>query len=255
MKFNFTKFLLFSALAVTLGASSCEKDPEPNTETGNVELGIQSTVGGDNLAIESTTYNADSAPEGFRLSRISFFLSDIRLVQIQDGRALETELSEVAYFNMGTSGFDSNVFENIPTGDYTSLRFNFGLTEEQDMTTPDEYAPTHPLGQTAEYWVDWGNYIFAKIEGKTDTIPDGQPRFEAPFVFHVGVAADNTRPGEIAINLPVSNGANELTLEFDVSTLMRLNQANELPLTEFDHGGRFAEQIVTSALSAFSAAE
>lgn len=242
--------------AIVLGFVACDDDDViQNTDSGNVELSIQGVVGGENLAMESATYNATSAAEGFRLSRISFFLSDLRLVEMRDGQALETPLAEVAYFNMGPSGIDSEIFENIPSGDYTALRYNFGLTEEQDMTTPDEYASTHPLGQTAEYWVDWGSYIFAKIEGKTDTLIDGVERFEAPFVFHVGVAADNTRPGEIAINLPLRSGSNDLSLNFDVSTLMQLNRTNELPLTEFDHGGRFAGQIVSDAISAFRLAE
>jgi len=210
---------------------------------------------GEDLAIDSKTYNATGAAEGFRLSRISFFLSDIRLVELRNGQALETPLAEVAYFNFGPSGVDSEIFDNIPTGDYTSIRFNFGLTAEQDMTTPADYATTHPLGNTSEYWVDWNSYIFAKIEGKTDTMPDSIERFDGAFVYHVGVAADNTRSGEVAVNLPLRAGSNDLSLDLDVATLMSLNTANELPLTDFIHGGPLMGQISSSAVSAFSAAQ
>jgi len=123
------------------------------------------------------------------------------------------------------------------------------------MTTPADYATTHPLGNTAEYWVDWNSYIFAKIEGKTDTMPDSIERFDGSFVFHVGVAADNTRPGEVAINLPLEAGMNDLSLDLDVATLMQLNTSSELPLTEFIHRGPLMGQISNSAISAFSVAQ
>ncbi|MFK8057200.1 MAG: MbnP family protein [Saprospiraceae bacterium] len=256
MKPTFIKLLPLVALTFLLGLSACgDDDPTPSGDLGNVELSIQGMVAGDNLALESATYDANSAEEGFRLSRLSFYLSDLRLVEVRDGVSFETPLSEVLYFNLGPSGIDSKGLVNIPAGDYTSLRYNFGLTAEQDMTSPDDYASTHPLGRTAEYWVQWESYIFAKIEGKADTLADGVARFEEPFVFHVGVAADNAKAGELAINFPVRAGDNDLSLEFDVSELMKLNKSNELPLTSFDHGNVFASQIVSSAITAFSVAE
>ncbi len=247
-------FVVF--LSLILGASSCgDDDLEPTLGIGSIELSIQGELAGDDLTLESRTYDASGAAEGFRMSRLSFFLSDLRLVELRDGQSFETPVADVAYFNLGPSGLDSEVFDTIPSGDYTSLRFNFGLTEEQDMTSPADYATTHPLGEPAEYWANWESYIFAKIEGKTDTLPDNQERFDASFVFHIGVSAENARPGEIPINLPVRGGINELKLNLDVAELMQLNTANELPLTKFIHGGPLTEQIPTSAVAALSTAE
>ncbi len=245
--------LLFTSM---VGFAACgEDDIQATTSLGSVELTIQGELQGEELALESNTYDAAGAAEGFRLTRLSFFLSDLRLVEVKDGQSLETPLADVAYFNLGPSGLDSEVFDTIPAGDYTSLRFNFGLTPEQDMTTPSDYATTHPLGESAEYWHDWESYIFTKIEGKSDNNADGVERFDDSFVFHIGVSAENARPGEIAIDMPVRGGSNDLVLDFDVATLMQLNTANEIPLTQFVHGGPLTSQIPTSAVSALSAAE
>ena len=256
MKFSFRYVVLPLFLSVLVGFSACGDDEVvATTNLGSVELIIQGELQGENLALESQTYDAAGAIEGFRLTRLSFFLSDLRLVEVRDGQSFETPIADVAYFNLGPSGLDSEVFDTIPAGDYTSLRFNFGLTAEQDMTNPSDYSTTHPLGESAEYWHDWESYIFTKIEGKSDNLEDNQERFDDSFVFHIGVSAENAKAGEIAIDMPVRGGSNDLVLNFDVATLMQLNTADEIPLTQFIHGGPLTDQIPSSAISAFSAAE
>lgn len=156
----------FIAVWATLLLLSCTKDKE-----GQLDLVIklkyqdQALIVGDDYAF----------PDGrmIEFSRVSFYTSDMYL-----GDHL---LSEVAFLKPtddhknASSAETGQVlnFENIPSGKYSSLRANIGLTANQNATIPANYTSDHPLAKPGEYWNAWDSYIFVKVEGNFDSNDDG----------------------------------------------------------------------------------
>ena len=225
-----------------------------------VEVTFQGMVGDEALALESVTYPAPGVAEGFRVSRLSFFLSEVELISETDAGELGTDVAEVAYVELGADGLATLRFEGVPVGQYTGLRFNLGLTEEQDAQTPVDFAPGHPLADPAEYWVDWGSYVFLKVEGRSDTLADGRARFDQGFVYHVGKAAENTRRLEVRAPIYVSGETTGVVgpdgsaaVSVDVEELLGLRGAEPLSIVgAADHQNGAAARLMDNAARAFT---
>ncbi len=244
---------LLCAAALVFGA--CEdKTPVEDATSGELRLSIGGSVLGESFGLEPKTYEAQEVAEGYRFTRVSMFLSDLRLVEVAGTESLETELAEVAYFELGDADDQELTFSDVPAGKYTALVFNLGLTPEQDAQEPSDFASSNPLSKSSEYWRDWGSYIFLKIEGKSDTLADGVERFDAPFVYHVGEAAENTREITVPIELDANAGTDVVNIRLDAARLLGLGTPTPLSLKGVaDHRNKAAERIMENAATAFQA--
>ena len=253
-------WLFLLPVAAALSCSACDDDDLGSTLTSApVALELQGVVGAADLALESVTYEAPGVAEGFRVSRLSYFLSEVELLSGTDAGELGTDVAEVAYVEHDARGRATVALEDVPVGEYVGLRFNLGLTEEQDAQQPVDFAPGHPLADPSEYWVDWGSYVFLKVEGRADTLDDGVARFDQGFVYHVGRAAENTRRLEVRLPISVSGetggvvgpGA-EVALTVDLGELLGLRSSAPLSVTGVaDHQNDAAAKIMDNAARAF----
>ena len=252
-----TPLLPTAALALAaLSLAACDSDdPQDNDLASSTTLEIrwEGTVDGAPLAIESEAYPAPGNVESFRLTRGSFYVSDVRLVEVAEGRELETEIADVLYFLMEPRGVAATAVPDVPVGEYSAVRFRLGLNAEQDATTPADYASTHPLGRESEYWADWGSYIFLKMEGRTDTLADGVDRHTASFTYHVGKSAELAREIELALPIQVGPGAAGLALGIDFGRLLGLGTSEPLPFVGVaDHRNGLAPQIMNRAAASIT---
>ena len=241
-------------LAISLLWSCDDADPVQDTENTDLTLSIQAFMGTQGpLELESRTYNAPSVEEGFRVSRLSYYLSEIQLFQTTpNGQDLATDIGEIAYVNFSPDGTADVVFENVPVGDYDRLGFRLGLTAEQDETVPNDYAADNPLGRDSEYWFDWGSYIFLKAEGRADTLVDNQARFDTPFTYHVG--RSGTLGRDIRIDYPVtlSTSSAALAINFNAAQLLGLGEPDGVKLRGgLDHANMEALPMMDRAATAF----
>ena len=239
-------------VAVLTSAASCDDEPEITVGSAPLVLRFDGTVAGAPLALESQTYQAPSAPEGFRLSRLSFFVSEVALLSAGPAGALVTDVSEVEYVEFGPDGSADLRLAGVPTGEYTGLRMRLGITAEQDAQQPKDFAAGSPLARAEEYWVDWGSYVFLKLEGKTDTLVDARPRFDQPFIYHLGRAAEHSRTVELPVSFRVADGTGaEVPLRVDVADLLGLTGANPLPVNgAIDHRNEFAPRLMDNFVGA-----
>ena len=249
-----SKLYYFLPFAAALATVACDDDePLATGATADVTVAFRGTVGQDALALESSTYEAPGVPEGYRLSRVSFFVSEVELITETPGGELGTDVAEIGYVELGPSGEGRLDLAGVPNGEYGGLRFTLGLTEEQDALQPRDYAADHPLADASEYWVDWGSYIFLKVEGRSDTLVDGRARFDQTFVYHVGKAAEFAREIEVRMPFAVGGDAAELLVDLDVETLLGLRGAEPLSLTgASDHQNAAAGRIMANAGRAFT---
>ncbi len=243
-----------ATILLLVGFVGCKDDETPN-QLGSAQLEVDFTgmVGTAPLALESVTYAAPGVAEGFRLTRLSFFLSDIQLLTDVGAGELKTDVAEVAYLELGPNGRAALEVADVPVGNYTGIRFNLGLTPEQDALQPKDYAPAMPLAKSSEYWVDWGSYIFLKIEGKVDTLADGKARFDHGFVYHVGKSAEYTQRITVTTPFEVSATGAELPLRVDLSQLLGLEGSDPLSLKRaMDHRNTAARRLMDNAKGAFT---
>ena len=240
-------------LAVLVACAACDDDEVVATGmTSDLTVEFEGVVGDAPLALEAETYDAAGVAEGFRISRLSFFVSDVELLSETADGELGTDVADIGYVDVGLDGTGELSLSGVPNGEYVGLRFNLGLTDEQDALQPADFAVGHPLSEPAEYWVDWGSYIFLKVEGRADTLADGNARFDQGFVYHVGKAAEYTRRLDIRMPISVAGGASATGITVDVETLLGLRSAEPLSLTgAADHRNTAAERIMANAGSAF----
>ena len=249
-----SKLRLLCPLLALLSCAACNDDePLATTGTTDVEVTFAGMVGTEPLAIESKTYEAPGVAEGFRLSRVSFFLSGIQLLSDAGQGELVTDVAEVAYLELGSDGKATLQLKDVPQGNYTGIEFNLGLTPAQDALQPKDFAPGTPLANTSEYWVDWGSYVFLKIEGRSDTLADGRARFDQNFVYHVGKAAENTKRITVRTPLEIDGSAANLPLRVDVAQILGLRGNDPVSLVgAADHKNTAATRLMTNATSAFT---
>lgn len=249
-------FALAATAAFALAACG-DDDPVNNATSATVQLSIAGNMGAQGeLELESRTYGSTAVAEGFRMSRLSYYLSEVALVEEANGQDLRTDVAEVAYVQFGPDGTAALDFDNVPVGSYDKLRFRLGLTAEQDATVPNDYAASSPLGRDSEYWFDWGSYIFMKVEGRSDTLADGTERFDVPFVYHVGRAAMLGRDIEIDYPLDIESGGATVALEFNVAQLLGLGDPSGVRLAGgIDHANMEAVPIMNRAAEAFTRAQ
>ena len=174
------RLLLLLTLPSLLVFQGCKDDP--------IDLNIQFflTYGDEPLVmLQDYTY-----PDGrlMRISRVSFYLSDVA-VSTKDGNH---EITDVAFLDLTNSHATAEsaargyqyYSETLEIENPESLRFNVGLTNEQNSTSPADYTSDHPLSLTGEYWTGWQSYIYVKVQGMIDLDNDGEP--ETGMALHLG---------------------------------------------------------------------
>ena len=247
---HFNRLMLLSLI---VGAAlsmkfSCQDDVilEPS------RIAIQGVAGQQNVDLEQTVLLAPGEVEAFTISRLSFYLSDIELVNPANGIDSVLKVSDVSFVELDASGQASITLEaDLDRFDYEFLQFRLGLREDQDRSTPAEHPAGHPLARTSEYWVDWGSYIFLKIEGRADTLADDRTRFDSPILYHLGRSPEMARTYRIPLT---ENFLSEGTLLLDIYELLGVGGEEPVPLRgAVDHQNRAGNRIMQNAQRAFRA--
>lgn len=203
------KKLLFSTLILTMGIltlSSCKKDEE---DVSRVRMEFTATVGMDDYApfTDYTYYNG----EKFTINKVVFYIANIDLVK-EDG-SME-RLSDIEYVDLSdplVPGEMAFTFDNVPSGDYHSIRFGLGVPADLNAKTPADFGVDHPLAIESMYWDAWDSYIFSKTEGRIDTTGDGET--DIAYLYHTGI-------DDLYMNLEATQ---DFSLEADEEKVVHFN--------------------------------
>ena len=166
-------------------------------------------------------------PDGrtIRFNRVSFFMSDLT---VSNGTE-SVELFEAQHINLTQSHVDAAsaavgfqvISEDLEMSDISSATFNLGLTPAQNAMAPNEYPVESDLSNSAEYWIGWESYVFAKIEGLIDLDNDGNP--ESTFALHLG--SDDIMRTITMDGLDQSGDNYSLDIDIDVQSIFESNGA------------------------------
>lgn len=158
------KIFLLSMLAV-LFLTSCSEDK------GDLTLNFQ-LIYDDEPMVMLQPYDYPTGGKFF-LSRVSFYISDVKLGAESILPVEYIDLSNShATFESAKNGLDYTITD-LPADNYTSLSFALGISASDNAKKPGDYTSSSPLSRSGEYWNAWESYVFYKIEGMLDTDNDG----------------------------------------------------------------------------------
>ncbi|MBK6997197.1 MAG: hypothetical protein IPH31_20615 [Lewinellaceae bacterium] len=178
---------LFALASLSLVLSNCRETEDPIAGFGSVTFEFENRAGDDNLVFGTNYINANG--DTMKFSQFDYFISNFVLVN-SDGTEY-TVPKDSCYFLCKHNDADSRevTINNIPAGDYKSLRFVIGVDSAKSVT--DISARTGVLdpaaGASGMYWAWNSGYIFVKVEGTSPQAPLNAGAGERIFQYHTGL--------------------------------------------------------------------
>ncbi len=209
------KYLILAACCLLVACGDSDEDQ------GEVTIYFNHTVAGADLEHEHILYT-NAAGNEYGVTRLEYIVSDIAL---ETAGGKRVALAEFHYRNAFV-GATRSISAKVPGGEYTALRFTFGIdgasNETGALPSVDHFnnmAWPAPMG---------GGYHYMRMEGlfRTD---DG----EGAFLTHTGPAGGEDF--SLAVSLPLS-----LTVsgdEWAIAVVMDLNEWYDAP-SLYDFNGR-----------------
>jgi len=212
-----------------------------------LEIQITPKFSGQDLQPASFRYQT-SADETFSVTRMSYLVSDFELQRL-DGTWLECSNS-VAWLDFGQNR-DSFRLEQIPPGEFCTIRFLVGLNTNLNHADPAKFPPGHPLNPDVNglYWGWQGGYIFMALEGLWRNSAgelDG-------WAYHL---ARDTNAVRITLAAPlIITNETKLEMDFDLATVLNapcpLSFVKDGTSTHSRDGDPIAAALVKNIAEAF----
>ena len=181
---KFTNILvLYIILFLSSVLTGCEDNDMHSNEKGMLRIEFDSRFGNDDLELDTDYTN--SSGEAFRISRLNYYISNLRLHTISGSEFVVPQDS--SYFLIMEDKPDSHhiIINGIPAGDYNAVTFTIGV--DSLRSTLDISRRTGVLdparGHDGMYWTWNSGYIFFKMEGTSPSAPLDQ---ENRFYYHIG---------------------------------------------------------------------
>lgn len=166
---------------------ACDKQSD-ETVVSDITLNFKANFGNDPLTMFSSEYPYEEGVD-VKFQLFQFYISDVTLIKHSSNNHEEKVILDVASVDFGEIFNDQQASEgvsflikDVPTGDYSGIRFGIGVAPDLNATGPASYAPGHPL--TENYWSWAMGYVFFKIEGNADL--DQSENFAQKLTFHIG---------------------------------------------------------------------
>lgn len=180
--------LLVAALPLLI---ACNNDPEESP--GRLTLHVNHYVSGNPLQFDQLLYT-NAAGNHYEVSEIQWFISDITLVN-DDGETLLLDGGGFAHY-VDTDLPQTWTWElpdRIPAGNYSSIKFTFGLKGEKNVPYSFPNPPESDMAWPYMMGGDQGGYHYMKLNGFWINT-DNQ---RTPFNAHLGVGQEYDNEGNV----------------------------------------------------------
>lgn len=254
---KFEKMKVFVALVALVGFSmvftSCDDDVvPPPTECPapgpQIKLTVQPMFGTDELFLDSSY----TTVEGYKVqfTDLKFYMEDIRNGSIPMIDAGLFDFRERGTLLLQTTGNAS---------DFTSLQANLGVDAGINHDNPSEFATSSMLNISNSNDMHWGwnpGYIFVKIEGRADTIPDATDLFDHNIVFHAGLDVNLQTLEFTNLNwITIGTDSHELQFQLDMATFLQgSSQSIDLKTEYSSHSAAGQEALTLKVMENFKEA-
>ncbi len=208
--------------AVVFSCGSCRKDP-PVGPSATVQVSIK-TVFGDEPFIAGKEYAYPSVGS-IKFDDLAIFLSDISLVAANGTD--EVALDEIAYLDIADAQYDMSTSEkgwvqsyfSVPLGDYTGIKFGFGVGHEDNNQSPENFSTGSPLGVVDRYSSQYLSYVFEDIAGEYYLAADTTS-------FSIKIIEDKSyRQVSLNESFSVVESGNEIEIVFDLKKVFQRNDS------------------------------
>ena len=150
MNFTSLKFLIVFLISTFL--MSCGGDDSKSGGKGTVNFRFKLLYGNEPLEMFKT-YKYPVTNDNFYLTRLSFFLSELKI----KSTSREVMLKDIDYLNLTAShtGNTANTgleykISDIPSGNYSAVQFGIGVPKASNAKEPKDFSASSILSSPAE---------------------------------------------------------------------------------------------------------
>lgn len=223
---NLKKYLLASL--VSLSIISCSEDSIP--VANDVTLEFNNTFGettiilGDATSTEATT-NTSTEGQAHHFSELKYIISNIRLVNAEgvefpyNTQNLDNGATIIDQSKESTLKY---VLNNIPTADYTQIKFGLGVKEQLNTLSEESFPIFYAAAgahDTSLHWYWATGYRFTKIEGFYGVD-------NTPLSIHTGSVLGGTKDDEStwsSLETHARNAYRDITLDLATNAMVGKN--------------------------------
>ena len=215
------QFFAISLLCLSLFTCTTDDKNEAKqkeAEFGNVTLSVTNLVQNAALVLNSDSYT-NASGETYSVSELKYILSDFVFIDNDGNEFVYPKSNSYFLINQADTETLSLNFSNVPAGEYTSLKFGFGVDQSK---YPIKSGTLNFIPKAEEAKMLWGwaaGYKFIKFEGTYKTSAQATTK---DFLIHVGshgTNVDNYKEVALPLNsLVVTTLKNtNTTLEVDIA--------------------------------------
>jgi len=168
------------AVSIVLLPACSDDDPDPVEQTGKLRITFHHHLDGAPLVVDQMIYE-NEAGNPYLVTELQYFISDV-VLHHENGTDVPVKEWEVMHYvdNDIPSTMVWDVYDPLPTGDYESISFVFGIKQEKNITLMFPNPPERDM-----FWPVFlgGGYHYLKMNGKWKR-PD---EYVASFDFHLGI--------------------------------------------------------------------
>ena len=174
------KIIFCFLLGLSILSCKKENDPAPVVPSGKVVFSIDHCVNGEPVRKNELVYT-NAAGNEYLITEIMYFISDITFYRSDGTKTMIGLQKDIFYVNDDFPDTKRIQFgDEIPAGNYDSISFIFGITEEKNISNR---FPNPPEAIMAWPVILGGGYHYMMMNGKwMDT--NGMIN---PFNFHLGI--------------------------------------------------------------------
>lgn len=246
------KYISLFALFSVLFVFACQDDDDM-IQAGNIATTIQFRAEYDDadLAIQSATYAYPNGAE-LKATLFQYYISDLVLIAADGNEVSLSDIELIRYEDATADNIEERTYD-VPSGDYTALRFGLGVKPDLNAMDPSSFAANDPLNEN-EFWSASTRYVFAKIEANADLENNGT--FDTGLSYHMGSDAlyttitftgnftiDGDGDPQIVITSDMLKALSDGTSTFDIADpdKQRIHGGNQAIATEI--WDRLADQF------------
>lgn len=131
---------------------------------------------------------------------------------------------------------------------------NLGVDNPDNSSDPSAFPNESPLNILNSNDMHWGwnpGYIYVKIEGMCDTIPNGIDEYNQPISFHVGKVENLKQLQFTNVNWLKVGDRHEMNLKLDMKSFFSLNGGINLKIDNTCHTAAGQELLAEKIISNF----
>lgn len=242
-----TRMLLHTTLSIfglLFIISSCQEKKIEPCELNPVVSALYVNPSFDNDVLYlDTAYMVDNFVS-VKLSKLKFYFHSI---SNPNSATLQAALFD---YSKGTLMFETT--QDFYSSD--TIRMNLGVDNPDNSSDPSAFSNESPLNILNSNDMHWGwnpGYIYVKIEGMCDTIPNGIDEYNQPISFHVGKIANLKQLQFTNINWMKFGDRYEMNMKLDMKSFFSLNGGINLKIDNTCHTAAGQEVLAEKIINNF----